>query len=467
LTAPSPSRPEPTVPAREKLGLGLGFAASQGASNVVYVLSHQVLNVMFGLNPALVTLIGAVQRIWNALLDPFFGRLSDNLRGPLGRRRPLLLIGVLPLAASFVAMWWFPRGWSGPRLFAYSLAASLLLYAAISLYSTALGGLQIEAASGYHERTRLAAFMQLCFLGFTVAAQWIFPLIQGFADPVHGLRELALGAGIFFLAAGLAPVWLARDRLYAWVAARQGRLRFGERLGAVRRNPALVRLLAADGSMSLGFYLSSALGFYLNYYYIYAGDLKGAALMQGCLGTAFQLAAFASVVIFRRLSFRLGKRQAFQAAAACHLAGAAAKLWLFQPAHPSWQIFAYLASGAAYAATEMLSLSMLADVVDLDELRTGVRSEALHWSLLSWVDKICGAAGTLLSGLLLVAVGFDTHRGGAQSADCLLLMRVFYAACPAGGALAAIAILARFPVSEASARAVREELDLRRAAPAA
>ncbi|HVW22079.1 MAG TPA: MFS transporter [Opitutaceae bacterium] len=466
MTAPPPSRPEPSVPAREKLGLGLGFAASQGATNVVYVLSHQVLNVMFGLNPALVTLIGAAQRIWNALLDPVFGRLSDNLRGPLGRRRPLLLAAIVPLAASFVAMWWFPRGWGGLRLFAYSLAASLLLYTAISLYSSALGGLQVEAASGYHERTRVAAFMQLCFLAFTVAAQWVFPLIQGFADPVRGLRELALGAGLFFLAAGLAPVWLARDRLYAWVAARQGRLRFGERLRAARRNPPLLRLLAADGAMSLGFYLSSALGFYLNYYYIYAGDVKAAAVMQGVLGTAFQLAAFGSVVAFRQLSFRIGKRRAFQLAAACHFAGAAAKLWLFRPEHPSWQIFAYLASGAAYAATEMFSLSMLADVVDLDELRTGVRSEALHWSLLSWVDKLGGAAGTLLSGLLLVAVGFDSRLGGAQSARCLLLMRVLYAACPAGGALAAIALLARFPVTESSARAVRDELDLRRAAAA-
>lgn len=462
MSAPRPPSPDRPVSRREKLALGLGLVASQGAHNTVYVLSHQVLNVMYGMNPALITLLGSAQRVWNAVLDPVFGRLSDNLRTPLGRRRPLLLVGILPLAASFVALWCFPRGLHGAALFGYLLVFSLLLYGSISLYSAALGGLQIEVSSDYHGRTRVVSVMQLCFLAFTLAVQWFFPFIQRFGDPAAGLRRVAAGAGLLFLASGLAPAFLVAERLYGLVARRQAPLRLGERLRAARENRPLLRLAAAEGSLSLGFFLSSAMGFYLNYYYIYRGDVRRASLMQGVLGTSFQLAAFLSVLAFRRLSERVGKRRAFEAAAALHVAGAAAKLLLFRPEHPGWQVFAYVAGGAAFSGTEMLALSMLADVVDLDELRTGARSEGLHWSLLSWTDKLCASAGTLLSGLALCAVGFDTGRGAAQAPSALLWMRVLYAGFPAAGALAAIGLIRRFPVSESSARAVRAEIEARR-----
>lgn len=459
---PPSSAPEKKVPLREKIGLGFGLVASQGAHNTVYVLAHQVLNVSLGMNPALITLLASIQRIWNAILDPVFGRWSDNLRTRFGRRRPLLFLGAFPLAASFAGLWCFPRFFGGTPLFLYLLVFSLLLYGSLSLYSVALGGLQIEVAADYHERTRVVAFMQLCFLGFTIAVQWFFSVIQIFRDQITGLRWIALGTGAFFLAAALTPVCLVRERFYGLVANRQGRLRLADGIRAARRNPPFLRLLVAEGSMSLGFFLASILGVYLNYYYIFHGNIKSASLMQGWLGSAFQVAAFGSVFLFRRLSVRIGKRRTFQMAALAHLASAAAKLLLFLPAHPCLQVVAYLAGGAGFAGTELLSLSMLADVVDLDELQTGVRREGLYWSMLSWGDKICASAGTLISGLVLIWIGFDTKLGGAQPPATMLLMRLFYAGFPLVGALIAILAINSFSITEKSAHAMKEELERRR-----
>ncbi|NIP69704.1 MAG: MFS transporter, partial [Planctomycetales bacterium] len=49
-----------------------------------------------GLDLATVGTVFMVARLWDALTDPTIGALSDRLRTPWGRRRPLMLLG-LPL----------------------------------------------------------------------------------------------------------------------------------------------------------------------------------------------------------------------------------------------------------------------------------------------------------------------------------------------------------------------------------
>lgn len=451
------------VSAKTKVGLGLGTVASQGPHNAVHTLSHQVLNMSLGINPALITILAFTQRMCNATLDPLFGRFSDNLRTRFGRRRPLLLVASFPLAACFVALWWFPRSLQGTHLFAYLLATSVLLYASISAYSVALGGLQLEAAAEYHERTRVVGFMQLCFLAFTIAVQWIFPAAESFQNGSDGLRWIVSGIGALFLAVGLTPVFLLRERLYAHVAGGQKPISLREAFRAAKANPTLVRLITAQSLTSLGFYLASPLGTYLNYYYLFPGDLKGGSVMQAYLGTSFQLSAFASVFVFRHLSRKLGKPKTFQIAAAMHVTSSLAKLFAYQPGHPWYQIVIYILNGAGFAGVELLAVSMLADIIDVDEWHTGSRSESVYWAIVSLCEKSCGAFGTLLSGFVIVWIGFKAGAGLHQAPGTLHLMQLLYAGFPFVGATIAILAIRSFAITERSAMAMKQSLEERRA----
>jgi Na+/melibiose symporter-like transporter len=194
--------------------------------------------------------------------------------------------------------------------------------------------------------------------------------------------------------------------------------------------------------------------------------VRAGSVMQAYLGSTFQLAAFFAVFVFRRLSIRIGKLRAIQLALGLHVLSTALKLLMYDPAHPWHQIVIYIANGGAFAGVEILAASMLADITDVAEWETGTRDESVYWSLTSFCDKTCGAVGILLSGFLLLVIGFNSGISAAQSAETLRVMRWCYAGFPCLCAVVAILVIRTFPITEATATLMKSQLERRRAAAA-
>jgi len=62
---------------------------------------------------------------------------------------------------------------------------------------------------------------------------------------------------------------------------------------------------------------------------------------------------------------------------------------------------------------QAILFSMLADLVEHSEVRTGRRSEGIFYSALTFIRKTNQGIGTFIAGLLLSAVSFP--RGGAPA----------------------------------------------------
>ena len=106
--------------------------------------------------------------------------------------------------------------------------------------------------------------------------------------------------------------------------------------------------------------------------------------------------------------------------------------------------------------------SMVADVVDLDELKTNERREGMFGSIFWGVVKLGMSAALLGGGYLLNATGFDVELEGNQSPRAIVLMRIFDIIIPIIASAIAIWAVATFPITEARAREVRQELERRR-----
>jgi GPH family glycoside/pentoside/hexuronide:cation symporter len=72
-------------------------------------------------------------RAWDAVADPIAGYLSDRTRTRLGRRRPWLMLGALPLALGFTLAWSPPGGLSSGGLVLWMGAAMLLYFTSLTL----------------------------------------------------------------------------------------------------------------------------------------------------------------------------------------------------------------------------------------------------------------------------------------------------------------------------------------------
>lgn len=79
---------EGKLPIRSKLAYGLGGFAEHNMNNTVNSMANPVLNVTLGVNPAMVGLLLAIPRIYDAFADPFMGGISDRFESKYGRRKP-------------------------------------------------------------------------------------------------------------------------------------------------------------------------------------------------------------------------------------------------------------------------------------------------------------------------------------------------------------------------------------------
>jgi GPH family glycoside/pentoside/hexuronide:cation symporter len=111
--------------------------------------------------------------------------------------------------------------------------------------------------------------------------------------------------------------------------------------------------------------------------------------------------------------------------------------------------------------------SMIADVVDADELETRERREGMFGSIFWWVVKVGMAAALAMGGFLLNATGFDVALGGQQTAQTLVLLRLCDVFVPFITSGIAIWVIASYPITEEKAHDIRKELERRRGASAA
>ena len=106
--------------------------------------------------------------------------------------------------------------------------------------------------------------------------------------------------------------------------------------------------------------------------------------------------------------------------------------------------------------------SLVADVVDEDELLTHERREGMFGSIFWWVVKLGQAMALAAGGFLLNATGFDVVLEGEQSERTLYLIRVFDILVPVVASSIAIWAISSLPITEERAHEIRVQLEQRR-----
>ncbi len=464
---------EDRVPSREKVGFGVGRMIVEGTHGSQYVLVNPVYNMQLGVNPAALSLIDFVKRIFDAVTDPIIGQFSDNFRSRWGRRLPLMAAALLPLSLLYGALWWFPAAATKDYLFWHLLLVSLVFYTFHTLYSIPLNGLIMEASRDYHERSRIVGIAMAFGFVIQIGSQWLPWLTYQFKNPdtgepdtIRGLRIVALCCVGFFLLIGLLPVLLCKERNYHRVAAKQEKIPLLASLKAVWGNRQFMTVLWSRFIFCFCYSMVGIMAGYMNVYFVFGGDKQAAFGAFRYIGSSFHITALlASLFFFPWLVRRLGKKTALQVAAGLLVLGCISKLFLYIPGQPWLQIIVISFNGLANAGFGLIPAAMLADLADEDELATGLRREAVFGSLLSWFEKAGNSLGGLISGVMLVWIGFDAAAaGGVQSPTTLRLMQWSYFFFPALGAAVALYLLRRYTLTENRAYEVKDELARRRAA---
>jgi len=436
-----------------------------------------VLNLGLGMNPALVGLVAALPRLLDALIDPVMGYVSDHTRSRWGRRRPYIFGGAIASGIVFALLWQVPRGHSESFYFWFFVVGSNLFYVAYTIFAAPWVALGYELTPDYHERTRLMGVQN--FLGqiaYLVSPWflWIMTYKAWFKDQVEGAAALAVVIAVFAAGLGVLPAIFLRERFRHVAEAEEevagsGKGGLGESiLGFLRGMKSTIssrpflRLCAATFLVFNGFMLISSFQFYVIIYYVFRGDQARGAEYAGYAGTLGAVSTFVVIFFITWLGTKIGKRRAFFVSTGISMLGYGMKWFAYSPNHPMLILLPtpFLAFGLGGLFT--LMGSMIADVVDVDEVKTHQRREGMFGAVYWWVVKLGMAAALAGGGFLLNATGFDVSLGGSQSARTITLMRLCDAFIPMLTSALAIWAIATYPITEAAAHDVRSTLEARR-----
>lgn len=442
----------PAAPARLPLRTILLFSAPGLGQGFMFMLTSMYLmkfsTDVLGIAPAAMGVIFLLSRVWDAVSDPLAGYLSDRTRTRLGRRRPWLIAGAVPVGAVFYMMW-APPELSPDALVGWMGAAVILFYTGMTIFNMPHDSLAAELTDSYQERNRIfgirRAFVGIGMMLVFGAVMW---LSRSDAPRSDARAIAAAGAVVTALCMLATGIWIRERADYQGRGARKPFRAFAE----VLRNPHARLLLAVFFLQQIGV---GTITFMAAYYAQYVlGDARALASIIGSLFVT----ALVSIPLWVALGRRYDKKPLI-AIAMCIVGGALFSMGFLGEGDMVGVMVVAAIAGVATGGLDTLFPSLQADVVDFDELRTDERKEGVYFAAWHFAAKTALGISGMLCGLALAATGYEA--GARQPDDVIFTIRLLMSGVPLITYGAGIALFRRFALTREAHADMRRELDRR------
>ena len=396
-----------------------GIASISMMRSIFYAI---YLTDVVGIEPRLASLGALVGIVWDAVNDPIIGMLSDRVKSKLGRRRPFLLWFAFPFGLSFVMLWSAPNWDSQIALLIYVTLAFMISDTLTTLVAVPYYSLTPELTQNYDERTSLSSFRSVFQLLSAMVVVVSAPMIVDAVILGGGSQQQGfLTAGAVFGAIGSLPLFLiglfVRER-FADDSQEQEELSFRETLKLAWQN---VPFRYAVGIYMFNWsavdMVSITFPFFL-LYWVAQGDLLAKINILGvdlALESAFFGVLMLVCVLFVPFWLWLSKRQNKIRA---YILGMAAwvivqmLIFTIQPGETSYMLFLAGLAGIGVSAAYILPDSILPDVIEWDELRTGRRQEGIYYGIRTLIRKLTGA---LIIFITLQILGWSGYQAPPEN----------------------------------------------------
>jgi Na+/melibiose symporter-like transporter len=222
-------------------------------------------------------------------------------------------------------------------------------------------------------------------------------------------------------------------------------------LELLRSNPILWRLLFAD--FTTAFAMSATAALYI-FFATYVFELKDHASLALLL---YFFAGFLAMPAWLKLAYRMGKVGAIKIAIGYTMLLQAGLFFATDPGNvPLFWSYTFLA-GLAFGAGPTLLHSMMADLTDLDESRTGQKRAGMYFALLATINKLGGASAVGLT-LTLADRLFNFTPGSDNSPEAIQGLLLIFCFAPAAAFAVTYLPLHRYPLSKPTRAEIKQEL---------
>jgi glycoside/pentoside/hexuronide:cation symporter, GPH family len=403
----------------------LGFGAGEFSSSIFFTItSFWLMNFLTDevrLSAALAGSALLVGKIWDAVIDPFIGYISDHTRSRWGRRRPYILFFAIPFGAAFVLMFRNPGIAEQGGKFLWAMLTYIFFCTVYSFTNIPYNALLPEMSKDYNERTNISGYKQaFAVIGTLLGAGAAMPLMALFAGRTAGYIGMSAIFGFLAALSLLATFFSVREPKL--IIQPKGESIF-KSLKDVFTNKPYLLLLASWFTNSAAVAVMESM---LVYYYKYVFRDEGAVTMAMII---LLVVTILTIPFWVWLAKKLSKRTTYVIGMSLTLLAVMLFAFTADRLGMTLALGYMLLAGFGFSSHFVLPWSMAPDTIEFGYARTGVRREGVYYSVWTFVIALGGAFAGFLVGQCLDLFGYIPDA--VQSARSVLGIRLLIGPLPA------------------------------------
>jgi len=194
------------------LAYSCAMFADVTASQFFAILVFTFYFVVIGINVIWLALAFTIWAIWNAINDPIMGHFSDKTNTKYGRRKPWIIIGLIPLCLILILLFTPPTG-SELAVFLYFLIIVIAFDTFFTMFSLNQTALFPEMYITLEERAKANNLLQIfSIVSLLFAAVFPAVFIPEYTNPAFRVNYIYAGiftacivgiAGLIFIKFGI------------------------------------------------------------------------------------------------------------------------------------------------------------------------------------------------------------------------------------------------------------------------
>jgi GPH family glycoside/pentoside/hexuronide:cation symporter len=381
------------------------------------------------------------------------GYLAERTRTKMGSYRPYIFYGSVPLALSFVLLFWVPP-FEGFALFIFLLTVNLVHRTCFTVVSVPYSSLTARITDDSDERTKLttARMLGASFGTLSVSALG-FPIVLWFGggDEAIGFIFLGMICGLTAILVLSITVRFVKEREFNFSPAEIPS--FAKVARSVSTNYPFWIVFGSIlilGSTSIMFNNN------LIYFVKYALDLHE---YQGLILGVSSGAALFAIPFWAYAALKIGKRNSWMVAMGLLLVGFL--IFYFYPIASLNELLIVLGFiGIGNGATGVLFWSMLPDTIEYGEWKTKVRTESSLYGFMTFAQKGAIAFAAILLGVALTQIGFEPNE--VQSDETLAGLKFIMTWIPLTGIFISFVLVSFYPIDKSFHKKLIQEIESRK-----
>lgn len=407
-----------------------------------------------GMDPWYISLAFIIWSIWNALNDPLIGYISDRTNTKIGRRKPFIIIGLIGVVIIEVILW-IPPVTTEIGMFWYLLIMLIawdIFYTCLALpYDTLFPEMYLTVK----QRASSNTFKQIGSIVGLLLAYLLGGLLVGEINIEDGYLLNGIVTSVIVAVTGaISLIWGVKERK-EFSQDHIHEFGFIEGLKYTFKNK--------------GFVIYTVIYFLYEYFILTIGTViplfgKNVLLKNGLPVEAFDasllsgilfVVGFLTVPLWKFLHVKIGSKKGFVISIILYIVTSIPLFFLTN----YWHV-AYVAGGMGIGFGGMLYYIYLiiADVIDEDELKTGVRREGTFFGITNFFMRL-----SMILSILSITLVFKGYGWGEWTVvapeEVQFGIRFLVVGFPAIALIGVLVCLKFFPFSKQRVEEIKIQLD--------